>query len=99
MDTNRWYHYPLTGYTWPGYVYGYNYVITNSLLYTNHYDNVLYTGDYQMGWLSGKTLILGNARIVATMASVCQVTTSCKLILRPPWYFLFAVLQRSVATE
>jgi hypothetical protein len=63
-DDNWWYYYPLTGYTYPVYMYGYYLYTTNFTTTTTQYDHVLYSGDYIMDTLSGKTLVLGNARLV-----------------------------------
>jgi hypothetical protein len=61
----KYLYYSLTGYTWPVYTYLYNLYSTNSYTTTtNHYDHVLYSGDYVMDQLSGSTLVVGNARLV-----------------------------------
>jgi hypothetical protein len=57
-------YYPLNGYTWPVYSYTWGLYSTNFTITTNQYDHVLYSGDYVMDTLSGKTLVLGNARLV-----------------------------------
>jgi len=78
-DVNWWYYYPVASYTYANqfsytyatYTYGYTtktytYVVYNStpLYTTNHYDHVLYTGEYYTSDLSGTTLVVGNARLV-----------------------------------
>jgi hypothetical protein len=61
----KYLYYALNGYTWPVYTYYYNLYSTNVFsTTTNSYDNVLYSGDYVMDQLSGRTLVLGNARLV-----------------------------------
>ena len=78
-DINWWYYYPIASYTYANqfsytyasYTYGYStttytYTIYNSapIYVTNHWDHVLYTGDYYTSDLSGTTLVAGNARLV-----------------------------------
>lgn len=58
------YTYPVYSYTYPLYSYSYNVVTTNSVYTTNHYDNILYSGDYSAKTLKGSTLIAGKARLV-----------------------------------
>jgi hypothetical protein len=60
------YTYPSYTYTYPVYTYNYSLTSTNTVYTTNHYDNILYSGDYAASTLKGSTLILGKARLVLT---------------------------------
>ncbi len=60
------YTYPSYTYTYPSYTYNYSLTTTNTVFTTNHYDNILYSGDYAASTLKGSTLILGKARLVLT---------------------------------
>lgn len=60
------YTYTLTTYTVPtGYQYNYNVYTEQVVWQTNYYDNILYSGSYYMGTLSGKTIVLGKALLVS----------------------------------
>jgi hypothetical protein len=58
------YTYSVATYTYPNCTYTYSLCSTNTTYVTNAYDNILYTGDYSATSLSGKTIVLGNARLV-----------------------------------
>ncbi len=59
------YAWQTTGYVWPNYSYAYNLYTTNVVYATNHYDQVLNSGDYYSAAdLKGSTLVQGTARLV-----------------------------------
>jgi hypothetical protein len=58
------YTWPVYTYTYPNYSYTYAVVSTGIGYTTNHYDNILYSGDYYATALSGSTIVLGQARLV-----------------------------------
>jgi len=59
------YVYTVTTYRYPtGETYTYYLVNTTTTYSTNHYDNILYSGDYYATSLSGSTIVLGTARLV-----------------------------------
>jgi hypothetical protein len=58
------YTYPTYTYNIPTYSYTYNQYTTNTVITTNYYDYILNTGDYYATSLSGKTMVLGTARLV-----------------------------------
>jgi Tfp pilus assembly protein PilX len=58
------YTYDVVTYQYPTYAYSYALVNTSTVYATNHYDNVLYSGDYLASSLSGDTIVLGTARII-----------------------------------
>jgi hypothetical protein len=68
------YTYPVYSYTYkvivsynvPTYNYAYNLYTTNQIWVTNYYDHILESGNYYLsGTLSGKTIVLGQAQLVA----------------------------------
>jgi hypothetical protein len=58
------YRYPVPSYTYPNFSYSSSTYSTNVTYATNFYDNILNTGDYVASSLSGKTIVLGQARLV-----------------------------------
>jgi hypothetical protein len=58
------YTYPVYTYSFPTYTFSYLLHATNVVYTTNYYDNILKSGDYYATSLSGKTIVLGDARLV-----------------------------------
>jgi hypothetical protein len=64
-NSSDWYWYGIKDYQYVSNSYTYNLYTTNYTVSTANYDYVLYSGDYYLGSaLSGKILVLGNARLV-----------------------------------
>lgn len=58
------YYYVTYTYTYPQFSYTYNLYSTNVTYTTNHFDHILYSGDYYVDSLSGSTYVGGQARLV-----------------------------------
>ena len=58
------YTYPAVAYSYPAPAYTYNLTQTTTLYTTNHYDNILQSGDYYASSLSGTVYVNGQARLV-----------------------------------
>jgi hypothetical protein len=61
---NWYYYYTIESYTYPSTTYTYTLYSTNYTVTTTYYDHILTSGDYYLSELSGKTLVLGNCRLV-----------------------------------
>jgi len=58
------YTYPTLVYSYPAKTYSYSLTQTSTLYTTNHYDNVLQSGDYYAESLEGTVYVTGQARLV-----------------------------------
>jgi len=58
------YTYPTLAYSYPATTYSYTATEVTPVFATNHYDNVLRSGDYAADSLSGTTYVAGQARLV-----------------------------------
>lgn len=64
-NNSSWYYYPIASYTYGTVTYTYNLYTTNSTVNSTWYDHILVSGDYYLpSALSGKTIVLGNCRLV-----------------------------------
>lgn len=63
LITGYTYTYPVYSYTYPSFTYTYSLYQTNVTYTTNHYDNIIGSGDYVATNLHGSTIVLGNARL------------------------------------
>jgi len=64
-NNSDWYYYPIASYTYASKTYSYSLYTTNATVTSTYYDHILVAGDYYLATpLSGKTLVLGDCRLV-----------------------------------